>query len=161
MTLWMFLSQVLSQDHSCRAAVARLIAHRLSRGQSSCSEETGAYCQAKKRLPEEFFVDVVRQVGQTLDASAPSDWHWKDRRVYLFDGSTVSMPDTPENQNAYPQHDSQKPDLGFPLARIAAIFSLSCGAIIDLGICRYAGKGQGEISLFRTVWDFFNLATSC
>ena len=49
----------------------------------------------------------------------------------------------------------QKPDLGFPLARIAAIFSLSCGAIIDLGICRYAGKGQGEISLFRTLWDFF------
>ena len=65
------------------------------------------------------------------------------------------MPDTPEDQYAYPQHDSQKPGLGFPLARIAAIFSLSCGAIIDLGICRYAGKGQGEISLFRTLWDFF------
>jgi hypothetical protein len=75
--------------------------------------------------------------------------------VYLFDGSTVTMPDTPENQDAYPQHDSQKPGLGFPLARIAAIFSLSCGAIIDLGICRYAGKGQGELSVFRTLWDFF------
>lgn len=154
-TLWVFLSQVLSQDHSCRAAVARLIVHRLSRGQSACSTETGAYCQAKKRLPEEFFADVVRHTGRALDASAQSDWLWKDRRVYIFDGSTVSMPDTPENQHAYPQHDSQKPGLGFPLARIAAIFSLSCGAIIDLGICRYAGKGQGEISLFRTLWDFF------
>lgn len=28
-TLWVFLGQVLSADHSCRAAVARLIAHRL------------------------------------------------------------------------------------------------------------------------------------
>lgn len=65
------------------------------------------------------------------------------------------MPDTPENQEAYPQHDKQQPGLGFPLARIAAIFSLSCGAIIDLGICRYAGKGQGELSLFRTLWSFF------
>ena len=37
----------------------------------------------------------------------------------------------------------------------AAIFSLSCGAIIDLGICRYAGKEQGELSVFRTLWDFF------
>ena len=154
-TLWVFLSQVLSEDHSCRAAVARLIAHRLSRGESSCSVETSAYCQAKKRLPERFFADVVRQTGQTLDASAQSDWLWKGRRVYMFDGTTVSMPDTAENQDAYPQHDSQKPGLGFPLARIAAIFSLSCGAIIDLGICRYAGKGQGEISLFRTLWDFF------
>lgn len=154
-TLWVFLSQVLSQDHSCRAAVARLIAHRLARGQSSCSAETGGYCQAKKRLPEEFFADVVRQTGQTLDASAQADWLWKQRRVYLFDGTTVSMPDTDANQDAYPQHDKQKPGLGFPLARITAIFSLSCGAIMDLGICRYAGKGQGEISLFRTLWDFF------
>jgi IS4 transposase len=154
-TLWVFLSQVLSEDHSCRAAVARLIAHRLARGESSCSVETSAYCQAKKRLPEKFFADVVRQTGQTLDASAQSDWLWKGRRVYMFDGTTVSMPDTNENQAAYPQHDSQKPGLGFPLARIAAIFSLSCGAIIDLGVCRYAGKGQGEITLFRTLWHFF------
>lgn len=154
-TLWVFLSQVLSEDHSCRAAVARFIAHRLSRGQSACSAETGAYCQAKKRLPENFFALVVRQTGQTLDTSVASDWLWKARRVYLFDGSTVSMPDTEANQDAYPQHDKQNPGLGFPLARITAIFSLSCGAIMDLGICRYAGKGQGEISLFRTLWAFF------
>ena len=32
-TLWIFLGQVLSQDHSCRAAVARLIVHRISCGQ--------------------------------------------------------------------------------------------------------------------------------
>ena len=41
-TLWVFLGQVLSQDHSCRAAVARLLAHRVSRGQSPCSAKTGA-----------------------------------------------------------------------------------------------------------------------
>ncbi len=50
-TLWVFLGQVLSQDHSCRAAVACLIAHRVSRGQRPCSSKTGAYCQARKRLP--------------------------------------------------------------------------------------------------------------
>ena len=154
-TLWVFLSQVLSEDHSCRDAVARLITHRLSRDQSSCSEETSAYCQAKKRLPEKFFAEIARETGQKLDENARSDWFWKGRRVYMYDGSTVSMPDTYENQKAYPQHDSQQPGLGFPLARIAAIFSLSCGAIVDLGICRYAGKGQGELSVFRTLWDFF------
>ena len=45
--------------------------------------------------------------------------------------------------------------MGFPLARIAAIFSLSCGAVLDLGISRYAGKGQGELSLLRALWDIF------
>src|SRR3954454_19522669 len=48
-TLRVFLGQVLSADHSCRAAVARLIAHRLARGQAPCSPQTGAYCQARQR----------------------------------------------------------------------------------------------------------------
>lgn len=154
-TLWIFLGQVLSADHSCRAAVARLIAHRISREQSPCSAETGAYCQARKRLPEEFFSNVARQTGCALDAKADPSWLWKGRRVYAYDGSTVSMPDTPENQRDYPQPDTQKPGLGFPLARIAAVFSLSCGVVLDLGFCRYAGKGQSELGLLRSMWDIF------
>src|SRR3990170_1084376 len=123
-TLWVFLGQVLSADPSCRAAVARLIAHRLSRGQRSCSAETGAYCQARKRLPEEFFSDVARRTGRTLEAQVKSEWLWKGRRVYAYDGATVMMPDTVENQQAYPQNVAQKPGLGFPIAKIAAVFSL-------------------------------------
>ena len=151
-TLWVFLGQVLSADHSCRAAVARLLAHRLARGRSPCSAETGAYCQARKRLPEQFFSDVARQTGRALEAGVDPQWLWKHRRVYVYDGSSVSMPDTPENQRAYPQPGTQKRGLGFPLARIAAVFSLACGAVLDLGIGRYAGKGQGELSLLRTLW---------
>jgi hypothetical protein len=154
-TLWVFLTQVLSADHSCRAAVARLIAHRISRKQPPCSAETGAYCQARKRLPEGFFADVARQSGRALEDEVKPEWLWKGRRVYVYDGSTVSMPDTPANQREYPQNVSQKPGLGFPIARIAAIFSLACGAVLDLGICRYAGKGQSELGMLRTLWDIF------
>ena len=63
------------------------------------------------------------------------------------------MPDTPANQAAYPQVYNQQPGLGFPIARVGAIISLACGAIMNLGVCRYAGKGQGEVSLLRTLWD--------
>jgi hypothetical protein len=154
-TLWVFLGQVLSADHSCRAAVARLLAHRLAQGQSPCSPETGAYCQARQRLPESFFAEVARHTGHALDAQVDPQWLWKRRRVYLYDGSSVSMPDTPRNQAEYPQPDTQKPGLGFPLARIAAIFSLACGAVLDVGICRYAGKGQSELGRLRTLWDLF------
>jgi hypothetical protein len=86
-TLWVFLGQVLSADHSCRAAVARLIAHRLSRGQRPCSAQTGAYCQARQRLPEKFFSTVACSVGRALEARADKRWLWKGRRVYLFDGT--------------------------------------------------------------------------
>jgi hypothetical protein len=76
-TLWVFLGQVLSADPSCRAAVARLIVHRISRKQKPCSAETGAYCQARKRLPEKFFSDAARQTGSALDTNAKEDWLWK------------------------------------------------------------------------------------
>jgi hypothetical protein len=152
-TLWVFLGQVLSQDHSCRAAVARLIAHRAFRGQRPCSAETGAYCQARKRLPEEFFSEVARQTGGALDKSAKESWLWKRRRVLAYDGSTVSMPDTKENQQAYPQPPQQQPGLGFPLARIAAFFSLSCGAVLDLAICSYSGKGHSELGMLHKLWN--------
>jgi hypothetical protein len=152
-TLWVFLTQVLSADHSCRGAIARFIAHRLSQGHNPCSPETGAYCQARKRLPERFFEAVTCLVGRALDAKVDKKWLWKGRRVYLFDGTTVSMPDTPENQAAYPQVYNQKRGLGFPIARVGALTSLACGAILNLGVCRYAGKGQGEVSLLRQLWD--------
>lgn len=154
-TLWVFLSQVLSADHSCRFAVARLIAHRISQGLRPCSPETGAYCQARKRLPEQFFSEVACHVGQELDSQVDPDWLWKGRRVYMFDGTTVTMPDTSANQEAYPQIPSQRPGLGSPIARIGAVVSLSCGAIIGLGFRRFAGKGQSELSLLHQLWDLF------
>ena len=152
-TLWVFLGQVLSADHSCRAAVARLIAHRLARGQRPCSPQTGAYCQARRRLPESFLAGVARQTGRALEAAVDPRWLWKGRHVYLFDGTTVTMPDTRENQAAYPQVYNQKPGLGFPIARVGALISLACGAVVNLGACQYAGKGQGEVSLLRRLWD--------
>ncbi len=145
-TLWVFLGQVLNADQSCRAAVARLIAHRIAEGLPPCSSETSADCQ----LPERFFAAVV---GRNLDAQVDRRWLWKGRRVYLFDGSTVSMPDTEENRREYPLTYNQVPGTSFAPARIGAIISLPCGAILDLGICRYAGKGQGEVSLLRQLWD--------
>lgn len=152
-TLWVFLGQVLSADHSCRGAVARLIAHRLSRGLRACSSKTGAYCQARGRLPEEFFSAVTCLVGRALDSKTDRKWLWKGRPVYMFDGTVVSMPDTPENQAEYPQPYNQRPGLGFPLARIGALTSLATGAIIHLGFSRYAGKGQGEVTLLRRLSD--------
>jgi hypothetical protein len=107
------------------------------------------------RLPERFFATIARAVGRQLEDQAEQQWLWKGRHVYMFDGSTISMPDTPSNQQAYPQPTSQTPGVGFPLARIAAVFSLSCGTILDLGVAAYSGKGQGEVTLLRKLWGLF------
>lgn len=153
--LLVFLWQVISQDQCCQGAVTKLAAHRVAHGEQACSTQTGGYCTARKRLPEEMFAKVARATGQRLNEQTPSAWRWHDLDVKLFDGSTVSMPDTPANQAAYPQPKSQQEGVGFPLARIAAVFSLACGAVLDLAICCFQGKGQSELGLLRQLWHLF------
>ena len=49
-TIWVFLSQVLSEDHSCRNAVSQIIAHRAANGITVCSPNTASYCNARSRI---------------------------------------------------------------------------------------------------------------
>jgi hypothetical protein len=149
-TLWTFLGQVLSPDHSCREAVARLIGFLVGQGERACAAGTGAYCEARQRLPERFLARLVRQSGDQLHAGvAPGSLQVAGRPVYVIDGTTVSMPATAANQKAYPQSRSQRPGVGFPIARLVTLFSLASGAVVDMAIGKYRGKGTGEPSLFR------------
>ena len=152
-TIWVFLAQCLSTDHSCRDAVARLIAWRLAQGLKPCSADTGAYCTARDRVPEEACLQLVRDAGRRSDDEVPAEWRWRGRRVLDVDGSTITMPDTPENQAEYPQVPGQRRGCGFPIARIVVVFSLAVGTVLDTAIGKYQGKQTGENSLFRTLHD--------
>ena len=86
-------------------------------------------------------------VGQALDVKVDSKWLWKGRRVYMFDGTVVRMPDTSANLKEYTKTYNQKPGLGFPIARLGVITSLSCGAILNVGFRRYSeGRERGRSS---------------
>jgi hypothetical protein len=152
-TIWGFLSQVLNDDHSCRDAVSRIIAHRAANGKAVCSPNTASYCNARSRIPTSVFSTLATRTAQELERSIPDPWKWNGRSVFIVDGSHVSMPDTPENQAMYPQPPTQAPGLGFPLARITVLLSLATGACHDLEIAPYRGKGSGEKSLLRRMYD--------
>jgi hypothetical protein len=152
-TIWGFLSQVLSEDHSCRDAVSRIIAHRAANGSAVCSPNTASYCDARGRLLTNVLSTLATRTAKELQTSVPNQWKWNGRSVFIFDGSHVSMPDTAKNQALYPQPPTQKPGLGFPLARIGVLLSLATGACHDLAIAAYQGKGTGEKSLFRRMYD--------
>jgi len=150
-TLSVFLSQLLSDDHTCLPAVARLSAWRTARGLPACSPDTGGYCKARQRLPETLLPRLVRESADGLQDNAPETWLFHGRRVVLADGSTVSMPDTPENQAEYPQHTLQKPGCGFPIARIVVLIALATGCVLDAAIGAGKGKLTGEMALIRTL----------
>jgi hypothetical protein len=154
-TLAIFLSQVLSDDHSCDDAVERFQKFRYDQGLPAVAPETSSYCEARQRLPERLIWELVRRTGQAIQRQAQGAWLFHGRAVKLIDGSTVTMPDTPENQAAYPQLDSQAPGVGFPIARLLVVFSLAVGTVLQAALGPYQGKQTGELALLRQVLDHF------
>src|SRR6476469_11268599 len=73
-TIWGFLSQVLSEDHSCRDTVARLIAHRAASGLEPCSPNTASYCNARKRLPTAVLRALAKRTAGQLQDGLPRQW---------------------------------------------------------------------------------------
>src|SRR3954451_5221960 len=92
-TLWGFLSQVLSDDHSCRGAVSRVIAHRAASGLGACSPNTTGYCNARARIPAAALRSLARRTARELQSGTADEWKWNGRSVYIADGSYASMPD--------------------------------------------------------------------
>ncbi len=132
-TFWAFLAQTLAPDTSCRDIVRKVQAWWLLRAPKSVagSASTAAYTKARKRLDPAAIRGISQHLVDRLERRVQSSQMWLGRRVRVIDGTTVSMPDTPENQKKYPQPSSQKAGCGFPQMRIVGLFSLASGALLD------------------------------
>jgi Transposase DDE domain len=155
-TLRLFVGQVLSADRACQDVVGRRLSERIAQDQSESSLTTGSYCDARQRLPIAIPTTLSNALGAQLEFLAPIDWRWHGRSVKIFDGTTVSMPDTISNQQAYPQSHEQKPGLGFPIARIGALLGLASGAMLGYQVVACEGKGTGEQTLLGNLLDHLN-----
>lgn len=152
-TVSLLLSQAHDADPSLRQAVARFLAQRHAHGLPAASADTGAYSDARQRLPQGVLARLTRHTGQRLLLDAPARWSWRGRDVKIVDGSTASLADTPANQKAYPQPATQKPGLGFPILRFVVLFSLAVGSVLNAAYCPYQGKRTGETALLRWLFD--------
>lgn len=150
-TLSMFMCQALSADRSCQKAVNEAAVLRVSEGLSRCSTSTGGYCLARQRLPTPLVQSLVQHTGALLRASTPAPWLWQGRPVRLVDGTTLTMPDTPANRQAFPPPSKERPGLGFPLCRLVSLICLGSGAVLNAAIGPYRGKGGDEQTLLRSI----------
>lgn len=152
-TVGLFVEQALDADQACQDAVARGLSQRTALGLAPCSLNSGPYCKARQRLPLPLLRNMAAEVGKHCDATTPHGWRWRGRRVYLLDGTTVSMPDTEASQRAFPQNQEQQSGLGFPLARIVGLISLCAGHIKAWAVSACEGKGNGEIPQSQLLLD--------
>ena len=155
-TLSMFLTQILNPDSSCQNIVNVAAIDRINADLPLGSILTGGYCRARQRLPIKMVSNLVYKTGQLTENLIPKKWRWHDKRVHLIDGTTLTMPDTEENQAVYPQQSGQKPGLGFPICRIVGVICLSSGTILNTAIGQYKGKGGSEQTLLRQLLPTFN-----
>ena len=155
-TLTAFIQQTMNPDQSCRQALANIIADRTAKGLPEISGSTGPYCKARYRLDENMIRKLSSTIGNSLEREANKSWKWNGRNVKLTDGTTISGPDTEENQAEYPQPESQEQGLGFPMARCVAVISLAVGTVLDFAIGPYQGKETGEHALLREILDCYS-----
>lgn len=147
----LFLVQVVSADGSCRQALHQFLAWLARVEGKEASPNTAAYCKARGRLALTQLERVRDAVAEKIQHSPLAQRRWQGRPVKVVDGSGISMPDTPENQQRYPQSKRRTPGCGFPEMRIAALFSLATGVLLR---CAYGSRYVSERALFRQLWDF-------
>jgi hypothetical protein len=150
-TFWAFVAQVMSPGAPCREVVRKVEAWwRWAQKDRKGALTTSAYCQARARLDKEVLGLIAGQIRWTLERNTLKAEHWlKGRSVKIVDGTSVSMPDTEDNQKVWPQSSSQQPGQGFPLMKLTGLFALGSGALLD-----YATSNQHvhESQLFRQMW---------
>lgn len=149
LTLWAFVSQGVHKEKACLAAAFRIGILLLALSRPAGDSNSGTYCRARAKVPHVLLRQLALQVGRRLERQVPDAWCWQGRHIHLVDGFTVQAPDTPENQQDYPQPPSQKPGLGFPMLRLVVVLSLVTACVQDLAYGPYEGKETGEPALFR------------
>lgn len=156
-TLWSFICQVLQdgKQSSCNAAVTNATRYMLEHGMDPPGPDSGEYCRARNKLNVKVLRQIVCDIASKMSHLSPCGWLWHGKDVKLVDGFTFTMPDTPENQHEFPQSKTQKPGVGFPIARACAVLSLANACIHNVAIGPYAGKETGETALLRQVLNCF------
>ena len=151
-TLFAFLSQVFDDDSSCRQAVASTSLRLLARQGKSCSLGTSSLCKAKARLPVAFYEEISKRIAIGLESQREDQWTWRHGNVKLVDGTGLSMPDTAANQKKFPRAKGAS----FPVVRLLGVFSLATGGFIGGALSAWSGKGVGELTLLRQLWNHFD-----
>jgi hypothetical protein len=152
LVFWTFLWQVAHAGASCREAIRQAQALCQGTGRRCPPGTTSAFCQARAALPLDRLQQIQDSVVAQADHVIASADRWCGCRVFAIDGSTVTAPDTPENQKAFPQQSVQKPGCGFPIIRIVVLLSLATGMMVDWATGNWH---QHEVVLLQTLWDYF------
>lgn len=145
-----FLDQILNPNASCREAVRQIRAYyRKDPDAPRLDQDCSAYCQARARWSLDELVEIRRSLADHTVGQPGLPPHLPQRSLKVIDGTSLNLPDTPANRQAYSQSKDQKPGCGFPLVRLVALFSLETGAVLERAWAPYT---TSENALSQQLW---------
>jgi DDE family transposase len=126
-TVHLFMLQILNENAALNDVPRR----------SGESFTGSALCKARKRLPLGVFKRLLRRLAETLlprtgGRHGDDDGRWHGHRLFIMDGSSCSMPDTPELQEEFGQPGNQRPGCGFPVAHLMVLFHAGTGLLREI-----------------------------
>jgi Transposase DDE domain len=121
-TVHLFILQILHSNTAC-SHLPRLVGQHFT---------ASAFCQARTRLPLGIWQQLLRRTAAVCEQTTHDEGRWRGHRTFLVDGSSFSMPDTPELQEYFGQPHGQRPGCGFPVAHLLALFHAGTGFLLEV-----------------------------
>ena len=121
-TVHLFLLQILHGNTAC-SHLPRLVGQHFT---------ASAFCQARTRLPLGLWQQLLRRTAVVCEQTTHDEGRWRGHRTFLVDGSSFSMPDTPELQEYFGQPHGQRPGCGVPVAHLLALFHAGTGFLLEV-----------------------------
>ena len=139
-TVHVFLLQILHGNTAC-SHLPHLAAQRFT---------ASAFCQARTRLPLVVFEQLLRRTSAICEHATHDEGRWRGHRTFLVDGSSFSMPDTPELQEEFGQPSGQQPGCGFPVAHLLALFHAGTGFLLGVLAAPWHTHDMAEVATLHT-----------
>ena len=134
-TLVLLVLQRLGGGLSLTAVVQELIQHHrdlLPRNrrveEGTLSENNSAYSRARQQLPFQDVEAFSRAICDHL--AACSQPVWRDRRVMILDGTTLTLPPTPALKKAFPPATNQHGESVWPVAMLMVASEMATGCVL-------------------------------
>jgi hypothetical protein len=140
--IWVVLGMGLYRDSPIEDVVSKL---DLALPGASATVARSTVSQARERVGSEPLRWLFERSASTWSSRSAEAHRWRGLSLYGMDGSTVRVPDTPENREAFGGQRARNGSVsGYPMVRIVVLMVLRSHLLAGAHFGRYEGKGELE-----------------
>jgi hypothetical protein len=149
-TVWLLIGMALMRDESIERVAALLGVALPSKGASTVARS--ALPQARARLGDEPLEYIFCASGTEWSRKSAEAHRYRGLSVYAVDGTTIRVPDTPENWEAFGGHvgNGKRAGSAYPTVRVLGLMAARSHV---LGAMRFGAYEVGEVTLARELWS--------